>query len=85
MWGTNSIRKRSKQRISTYRYARKFAKSIAWALCNFPVFLKSIIKELLSIDMVRIKYQEFEKDKGITDLKITDDDLFYIIIEAKRG
>lgn len=32
-----------------------------------------------------IKYQDYEKDKGITDLEITDYKNFYIIIEAKRG
>ena len=64
-------------------------KSIAWALAQCPEFLKSVIKEVISIDInpqtVRIKYQEFEKDKGITDLEITDDNSFYITIEAKRG
>lgn len=64
-------------------------KSIAWALCQCPEFMKRVISELLNIEIdpnkVRIVYQEFEKDKGITDLEITDDDLFYIIIEAKRG
>ena len=64
-------------------------KSIAWALCNCPIFLKKIICDVLKIDVdpskVRIKYQESEKNKGRTDLEITDDDLFYIIIEAKRG
>lgn len=64
-------------------------KSIAWALTCCPEFLKLVIKEIISIDInpqnVRIKYQEFEKDKGITDLEITDDSSFYIIIEAKRG
>ena len=64
-------------------------KSIAWALTNCPVFLKEIISEVLTIDIdpskVRIKYQDFEKDKGITDLEITDDKLFYIIVEAKKG
>lgn len=64
-------------------------KSIAWALARCPEFLKLVIKEVMSIDInpenVRIKYQEFEKDKGITDLEITDDSSFYIIIEAKRG
>lgn len=64
-------------------------KSIAWALCNCPVFLKQIIAEVLNIEIdpskVRIKYQEAEKDKGRTDLKLTDDELFYIIIETKRG
>jgi len=64
-------------------------KSIAWALCKCPVFMKSVMKELLSIDIdtkkIRIGYQEFEKDKGITDLEITDNEQFYIIVEAKRG
>ena len=64
-------------------------KSIAWALCNCPVFMKKIIGEVLGIDIdpekVRILYQEFEKGKGITDLEITDDESFYVIVEAKRG
>lgn len=64
-------------------------KSIAWALCKCPILLKKTIFETLKIDIepekVRISYQEFEKDKGITDLEITDDELFYIIVEAKRG
>ena len=64
-------------------------KSIAWALSKCPVFLSGIIKEITGMDIdpfkVRIKYQDFEKDKGTTDLEVTDDDLFYIIIEAKRG
>ena len=64
-------------------------KSIAWALCNCPVFLKLIIEVVLNIyidpSKVRIKYQESEKDKGRTDLELTDDDLFYVIIEAKKG
>lgn len=64
-------------------------KSIAWTLCKCPLFMKKLIAELLGIDVhaekVRISYQEFEKDKGITDLEITDDESFYIIVEAKRG
>lgn len=64
-------------------------KSIAWALCQCPVLLKKTILKILAIEInpekVRISYQEYEKDKGITDLEITDDELFYIIIEAKRG
>lgn len=64
-------------------------KSIAWALCKCPAFMKKIIGEILHIDIdpekVRIGYQEFEKDKGVTDLEITDDDSFYIIVEAKKG
>lgn len=64
-------------------------KSIAWALARCPEFLKAVINEVMSLEIntqnVRIKYQEFEKNKGITDLEITDDSSFYIIIEAKRG
>ena len=64
-------------------------KSIAWAMCKCPVFMKKVIADILQIDIepnkVHIGYQEFEKDKGITDLEITDEEQFYIIIEAKRG
>ena len=64
-------------------------KSIAWTLARCPEFLKAVIYEVISLEIdsknVRIKYQEFEKGKGITDLEITDDSSFYIIIEAKRG
>lgn len=64
-------------------------KSIAWVLSNCPMFLSNIVKEITGIDIdpsiVVIRYQKFEKNKGITDLEITDNDSFYIIIEAKRG
>lgn len=64
-------------------------KSIAWALARCPEFLKAVINEVMSLEIdtqnVRITYQEFEKNKGITDLEITDTTSFYIIIEAKRG
>ena len=64
-------------------------KSIAWVMCKCPVFMHRVAEELFHISVnpenVRISYQEYEKEKGITDLEITDDNLFYIIIEAKRG
>ena len=64
-------------------------KSIAWALTNCPDFLKKTVYHIFSIEInpqsVRINYQDFEKQKGITDLEITDDTTFYAIIEAKRG
>ena len=64
-------------------------KSVAWALCQCQVFAKKVFDELFEIDCnpdkIRINYQVTEKDKGITDLEITDDDLFYAILEAKRG
>ncbi len=64
-------------------------KSVAWALCQCPVFAKTVIDELFNIDCdpdcIIIKYQVSEKTKGITDLEITDEKLFYAIVEAKRG
>lgn len=64
-------------------------KSIAWAFVKCPRLLERVIERLLHVnvdaDGVVIRYQEFEKDKGITDLEITDNQKFYIIIEAKRG
>ncbi len=64
-------------------------KSIAWAFVKCPRLLEGVIERLLHVsvaaDDVVIRYQEFEKDKGITDLEITDNQKFYIIIEAKRG
>lgn len=64
-------------------------KSIAWALSNCPNFLEKVIFDVFKIKIdpqkIRIIYQYFEKQKGITDLEITDDRTFYAIIEAKRG
>jgi len=64
-------------------------KSIAWALCRCPEFLKRVVKEMTGVivdaEKIRISYQEYEKDKGITDLEITDDEQVYVIIEAKHG
>lgn len=64
-------------------------KSIAWAFVNCPQLLERVIERLIHVkvdaDDVVIRYQEFEKDKGITDLEITDNRKLYIIIEAKRG
>ncbi len=64
-------------------------KSVAWALCQCPIFAKKVFDELFEIDCnperIRINYQVAEKDKGVTDLEITDDELFYAILEAKRG
>ena len=83
--GINSRRKYCHEHLSVDRYLENdITKSIAWALCNCPVFMKQIIKELLGIETdpekVSIRYQEYEKDKGITDLELTDDEQFYIIM-----
>lgn len=64
-------------------------RSIAWAFAKCPRLLERVIEKLIHVnvdaDDVVIRYQEFEKDKGITDLEITDNQKFYMIIEAKRG
>lgn len=64
-------------------------KSIAWAFCQCPYFSKYVFDEMFGIDCdpkkIQIAYQQWETDKGITDLEITDGELFYAIIEAKRG
>ena len=64
-------------------------KSVAWAYSQCPSFLKFFIDEIFEIDSdpekISIAYQQWEKKKGITDLEITDDNLFYAIFEAKRG
>ena len=56
-------------------------KSIAWAFCQCPLFSKIVFDELLDIncnsDNITIRYQQSEKNKGITDLEITDNELFY--------
>ncbi len=64
-------------------------KSVAWALVKCPGFAKNVIDSVLGIDSdpdkIRIEYQQWEGEKGITDLEITDFDQYYMIIEAKRG
>lgn len=63
-------------------------KSIAWALTKCPSFAYNLFKSLLNIEIsddITIKYQDYEKNKGITDLEIYDESDFYTIIEAKRG
>ncbi len=64
-------------------------KSIAWAFVKCPRLLEMVIEFLIHVnvdaDDIVIRYQEFEKGKGVTDLEITDNQKFYIIIEAKRG
>ena len=64
-------------------------KSVAWAFCQCPSFAKAVFDTILGIDCdperIQITYQQWEENKGITDLEITDNCLFYAIIEAKRG
>ena len=63
--------------------------SICWALVKCPVFMKGIVNRVCGVDAepesVRILNQEYDKETGITDIEVTDDQQFHIIFEAKRG
>ncbi len=63
--------------------------SIAWALRQSNALLKIVVFNLLKIEELDeenldIKIQTSEKDKGITDIEITDYNHFHLIIEAKK-
>lgn len=65
-------------------------KSIAWSFAKCPKFLVQVIQFLfgdieVENDNISIIYQKYDDKTGITDLEITDEKNFYIIIEAKRG
>lgn len=64
-------------------------KSIAWALSRCPKLMKRIVKEIFKIDIesddVSIFFQKYDAEKGITDIEMTDNHSFYMIIEAKLG
>ena len=64
-------------------------KSIAWAFHKCPALLKTIVYDILEIEIdpetVDIYYQKYEAENGITDIEMTDHKNFYVIIEAKRG
>jgi len=64
--------------------------SLGWILsyCNevLEAFVSNIFPELtFKRNDVRVLLQNFEKEHGYTDIEITDDKSFHIIIEAKRG
>ena len=63
-------------------------KSVAWAIIKCPAFANNLLKKLSGKEIkneIVVKYQDFEKNKGITDLEIYDNLEFYFIVEAKRG
>ena len=65
-------------------------KSIAWAFAKWPRLLERVIDKLIHVhvdaDDVVIRYQEFEKDRGITGLEITDNrKLYYYRGKAGMG
>ena len=64
--------------------------SLSWVLSNCPAFLGGFIHyvcdfEELDFDKVEIDCQEYETNKGYTDIEIKDNETFHIIVEAKRG
>lgn len=67
-------------------------RAIAWTLKKCPSFLCAftgrIHSEKIDPESTTILYQQFEKtgsENGYTDLEITDETTFHIILEAKRG
>ena len=63
--------------------------SICWALVKCPLFLKEVVKKVCGIDAnpedVTVLNQQYDAVTGITDIEVTDDKTFHIILEAKRG
>ena len=55
----------------------------------FFEFMMLFIKHLLLLDVnpedITVYYQRYDREKGITDIEITDNDRFHLIVEAKLG
>ena len=63
--------------------------SLGWALAECDVFSQKLA-EMLDLsggfsEAMQIRLQEFDPQKGFTDIEIIDPGRFHIIIEAKRG
>lgn len=64
--------------------------SVGYALSICPSLLINLIKEVeidtqIDTNKIKINLQKFEKEKGLTDFEIFQENDFHIIIEAKRG
>ena len=63
--------------------------SICWALVKCPLFLQEVVKKVCGLDAnpedVTVLNQQYDAVTGITDIEVTDDKTFHIILEAKRG
>ena len=63
--------------------------SLSWVLSRCPEFNKCILNKVFSdidfADEYVVYYQNYTSDNGITDIEITDNENYHIIIEAKRG
>lgn len=64
-------------------------KSLSWSLSKSSELTKSIIQKAFGkidvSDEYVVFYQRYSHDNGITDIEITDNVNFHIIIEAKKG
>ena len=63
--------------------------SLGWALAECDVFSQKLA-EMLGLsggfsDAMHIRLQEYDPQKGFTDIEIIDPGRFHIVIEAKRG
>ncbi len=72
------------------RNENDISSSVAWVLgsCRAMLneFLKAVgVSESIKFSDVAIRMQEFDRDGGITDVEITDNQHFFLIVEAKRG
>lgn len=63
--------------------------SLSWVLSRCPEFNKCIINkifgEIYFSNEYIVYYQRYTSTNGITDIEITDNENYHIIIEAKRG
>lgn len=64
--------------------------SISWALSKCPAFTGLIVRRIFGIDIdhfddVTVYNQQYDKDTGITDIELKDNNTFHVIFEAKRG
>jgi hypothetical protein len=63
--------------------------SLAYVLSASPKFLNNLIKRIykksIRLEIVEIRIQEFQKNKGFTDIEISINNQFLFIIEAKKG
>lgn len=63
--------------------------SLSWVLSRCSEFNKCIVNKVFSdidfADEYVVYYQRYTSDSGITDIEITDNENYHIIIEAKRG
>lgn len=63
--------------------------SLCWALVKCPEFLIRIVRSICAVTadpgQTTILNQQYDQETGITDIEITDDQTFHIIIEAKKG